>query len=179
MATWAMYLRAKKTQASIDTLLKAIDINTKLNRKSSNIISFYNIGLSYTEIGNYAKANQYFQQGLTLSERINFEIGYSYHNYGLGHSYFQSKDYAVSLKYLKLAVDYSRKFDNKAILFNSIKDIVEIAKINNDASTVLKYLDEYETLQEEYHKYVLNEQVEEMVLKMDVEKINAKNKLLS
>ncbi|MFY8188435.1 MAG: histidine kinase dimerization/phospho-acceptor domain-containing protein [Flavobacterium sp.] len=69
--------------------------------------------------------------------------------------------------------------ENKAILFNSIKDIVEIAKINNDASTVLKYLEEYETLQEEYHKYVLNEQVEEMILKMDVEKINSKNKLLS
>uniref|UniRef100_UPI004049F869 tetratricopeptide repeat-containing sensor histidine kinase n=3 Tax=Flavobacterium sp. TaxID=239 RepID=UPI004049F869 len=168
-----------KKQASIDTLLKAIDINTKLNRKSSNIIAFYNIGLSYVEIENYAKANQYFQQGLDLSESINFEIGYCYHNYGLGHSYLKSKDYALSLKHLKLAIKYSRKFENKAILSNSLSDLIEIARLQNDYKTVSDNTGEYWLLQEEYQEYVLNEQIEEMVLKMDVEKINAKNKLLS
>ena len=168
-----------KKQASIDTLLKAIDINSKLNRKSSNIITFYNIGLSYVEIENYSKANQYFKKGLELCDNINYEIGYCYHNYGLGHSYFKSRDFALSVKHLKIAIDYSRRFDNKAILSNSIADLIAIARIKNDYKTVFDYSEEYWRLQEEYQEYVLNEQVEEMVLKMDVEKINSKNKLLS
>lgn len=169
----------KKHQAAIDTLLKSVEINKKLNRRSNSIITYYNIGRSYTDLGNYAKANQYFLIGLDQTKELGFEIGYSYLYFGLGNNYYKSKEYARALNYLNKAVDYCRKMDNKAILFNSIKNIIEIAKINNDAQTVLKYLDEYETLQEEYHKYVLNEQVEEMVLKMDVEKINSKNKLLS
>jgi tetratricopeptide (TPR) repeat protein len=169
----------KKHQAAIDTLLKSVEINKKLNRRSNSIITYYNIGRSYTDLGNYAKANQYFLLGLDQTKELGFEVGYCYLYFGLGNNYYKSKEYARALNYLNKAVDYCRKMDNKAILFNSIKNIIEIAQINNDAQTVLKYFDEYKTLQEEYHKYVLNEQVEEMILKMDVEKINSKNKLLS
>ena len=168
-----------KHEASIDTFLKAININKKTNKKSNNINIYYNIGLSYTERENYAKAAQYFTKGIELSEEINYEIGLCYNYYGMGYNYYKSKNYANAIKYLTLGIEYSKKYDNKPILFNCIKDLISIAKLQNDSKTVLKYFDEFQSLQEDYQEYVLNEQVEEMVLKMDLEKINAKNKLLS
>ena len=169
----------EKDQESIDTFLKAITINKKINKKSSNVNIYYNIGLSYTDLENYTKADQYFTKGIELSKETNYEIGLSYHYYGKGYNFFKSKNYAKAKENLITSIKYSREFDNKPILFNGIKDLISIAKLENDAATVLKYFDEFQTLQEEYQQFALNEKVEELVLKMDVEKINAKNKLLS
>jgi signal transduction histidine kinase len=60
-----------------------------------------------------------------------------------------------------------------------LADLNEIAKIQKDYKTIFDNYEEYMALQEEYHKYVLSQEVEQVVIKMDVEKINAQNKLLS
>lgn len=85
-----------------------------------------NIGVEYSNAGNYQKAIEYALQSKKIFERINSEYGIFYCDMMLGVSYNQMGDYKLSLNYLsnaKRGIDDSWLFDNIAFVWHNLNDI--------------------------------------------------------
>ena len=175
------YSESRNSELSIEYLKKALEINEKIGRKSFVVSNNYNIGHSYFESDLESRLENaliYFTKGYELSIEIEYSIGIALNAFGLGRYYFEMKEYDKALPYLLKSWNESQKNQMKSIQYHVSNLLYQIEKHKGNLNSALSYLEAYSELEKLYYEHVKSKDVEELVIKHNVEKTEAENKHL-
>lgn len=170
-----------KVDESIEFLKKALEINTQIGRKPMVISNHYNIGMSYMDSGipsNYFSAFTHFKQGYEMSVEMKYEVGIAMNAFGLGRYFFESNNAETGLPFLLESYKICKTNDIKNIAYHCLNYLYQTEKSKGNINNALKYLEEFSALEKMYYEHVKTKDVEELVIKHNVEKTETENKHL-
>lgn len=109
----------------LDSLIKVYEITQDDSAKVNLLTS---ISLGYSEIGGYAKALDFAERGLKLSQKINHRFGEasSYNNFGIVYDY--QSDYDKAMEYYLKSLKIFEEIGNKkgaALIYNNVGIVYE------------------------------------------------------
>ena len=93
---------------------KAEELLVKAKHYLTDVNTFYNLGLVYSQIDLYIKAEEEYKQAVYLDPK--FTKGYHY----LGLLYFQQKDYNKAIEQWGKLLEIESDFTNKYVVFNNL-----------------------------------------------------------
>jgi tetratricopeptide (TPR) repeat protein len=149
------YLNLKNYEKVEALLVKAKHYLTDIN-------TFYNLGLVYSQIGLYKKAEEEFKQAIYLNPK--FTKGYHY----LGLLYFQQNDYNKAIEQWSRLLEIEPNFTNKYIVLNNLGIVYQKKEMPDKA---LEYF--VQTLQLVPEDDPIEKEIEEEINK--IYKSNLKN----
>lgn len=114
-----------------DEVIKLMNISLQFPAfsKGLDMQRYNNLGLSYTNLGEYNKALPFFLKGLSLAKQYKSDIWVGILSGNLGEMYYRQKNYKTSLHYFKKNFDYN----NQQKLFN-------IVRMNSSSNMVKVYV---------------------------------------
>lgn len=171
--------------AALDTLKKALAINKRIGRTKSMATNYYNLAFNHFEfyektgeVNEFKKSKYYYERGLHLCDSINFEYGTMFNSLGLGSLYFQSGDLNSAKPLLVTSYNISKKLDVKNDLVESLRLLTLIERSNLKASDFTYYFDEFFPLSKALEESKIQEKVNELVIKHEVEEKEMENTFL-
>ncbi len=136
-----VYSHSGQWHKFIETLYKALKIAEKYEYDRIALVSFFNIGIAYDNLGVKEKANENYQLSLkkaTALKDTNIIIS-SLYSLGLN---TLDKDPAQGKAYLKRAYNTAQVFNNADLLVNTALGIAEITFMQGDLQSTQSYFDQ-------------------------------------
>lgn len=169
-------------QAAIDTLHKAIELNKKLGRSTSVVTNYYNIAYNFYEqycadktTENFEKSEQFFKQAITQCELISFDYGIMYNGIGLGALYFEAQKYSDAKPLLVKSYQIAKTLELKHDLLESLRLLTLIERQNVNSKEFTTYFDAYMPLAKIIQEEKIQEKVNELIIRHEVEEKEIQN----
>ena len=135
----ATYEKLGDNEASINAILKGVEIAEKTNSKDQKSYSLYALGYKYMELKNYEKAEDYFLKSLTFSDSVSLHTYTNMNHHGLGINYSRWGKYDKALYHNKTALDFFRKQGSKLYEFDVLNNIAVVYQRMNMPDSIIKY----------------------------------------
>lgn len=124
---------------AISNLLEAYDLCEKIDNKSGMAINMGNIGSGLSDLGDTAKAFEYYEKAYRLDEELGNKLGMSRHLGNMGWMYLKLKDYKKAEKLLNEALELSKAENDHALLSKWHADLNSLYEQTGNFELALKH----------------------------------------
>lgn len=182
-----------KYNKALESYLSALEIDTRLGNNGNVVGWLINIGDVYQRQGDSARF-----KGNAEIEQSKSELALRYYNKAaktaedIGSKYFQAfafcnagnlciglKRYDESEKYLRLALEIAKQIDSKEIIMDSHRNFYELYSKKLEYAKALTHLERFMVIKDSLANNESNRLISELQVKLDTEKKDAENKVLS
>lgn len=138
------YYHQSKYNLALNAFFEALEINADHWPKACNL--YNNIGLCYHDLGDLAKAQEYYEKSFELAEKSNLAIqaGRAANNVGL--IYGEKKDYPSAIRYYELALKYKTENGDENGKSATYLNLGVTYKKMEDFENAWRFLDYAETI---------------------------------
>jgi len=135
----ASYEKIGDDEASINAILKGVEIAEKTNSKNQKSYSLYALGYKYMNMKNYKKAEDYFLESLTFSDSVSLQTFVNMNHHGLGINYSRWGKYDKALYHNEIALGFFRQQGDKLYEFDVLNNTAVVYQRLNKPDSVIIY----------------------------------------
>ena len=134
-------------KGDFDNAFEIADLSIKLKKETGDrrgyAFAIYAKAKAFTRLGSFDKAEKLFLECLEIQKEVGETIGTAMCLNKLGKIYYLREDFDAAKSYLKEAIDFSLRMENKQFLSKAYYNLFRVAKAEQDDSLALKYHIEY------------------------------------
>lgn len=158
-----IYRIQKRYDEALTAFKKSATIKL-IGHQSGLGVVYNNMGLCYSEQGDFGKAEIYLNKAYLIEKKSGNEVGIAETQLDLANHYYLSKQYLKSIKNAKAALVTSKELGLK----RNISDLYLVLAQNNEALNNYKEAHNYHKLYSEQRAEILNEDINKQIAEMDV-----------
>ncbi len=115
-----IYKNQEKYSEAVGYFQQALEILNDLSGAESDLeaiaITYSNMGVCESELGNYEQAIKYFEEALKIDESLGSEYGIAFDNFSIAETYLNEGKHQEALGYIKKAIGIFEEFEDTASL---------------------------------------------------------------
>jgi serine phosphatase RsbU (regulator of sigma subunit) len=166
-----IYWNYQKHEKAIDNFEKALEYSKKMNNKNGMMIIYYNLGMIYSDIENFAMAESMIKNGLAISKNINDKSSIASGLTNVAMALQGQNKHEEAIGYLEEAIDLSKELNNMKLLRRSYGMIYESYETTGNSDKAFEYFEIYQS----FDRKIKKEEMEEVktIAKTEVDKAQA------
>lgn len=141
-----VYFKMNNYDLGLDYFLQALNTINESGDKYDLDRLYINIGLCYNGLADYTNAQDSFNKAFEVCEGPCSKDIVIEGEYGLGHSFFNQKNYMEAKKHLKKSLEVAVQEQNQRFQLENLIELAEIDLIQGNLKSVSLYLEETEKL---------------------------------
>jgi CHAT domain-containing protein len=135
-------VREERFDAAIEQGHAALEYSRLLDRQGLAATALGNLGYSYSELGDYENALEFYRQGAETAERLGLDGLAAYWLTGVANSSYALKDFAIAEAISKHALELARKIKNMETIGESLNDLATFAMEGGRPEDAEQYIQE-------------------------------------
>lgn len=139
-----IYYKVHKPVESLNYLLKAIKLQTKLNAERDLVLSYIRLGTYYNTFEKeFKKSIDIYKKAMKIAQKIGeIELQNSIYG-GIASGYFDANNFSKAIKYYKLSLDLCDRYKNDYIKINNLNELAKCYYYLENYNESLKFNNEY------------------------------------
>lgn len=178
-----IYIKRLKPQIeygnqSVEYNLQALQIRQELENLRGVGITLTNLGSVYQSMGEFEKANIYFQEWFSLPEDTQERDTRVVIAIGMGRYAMYKSNYSQAISYFDQAYELAVEMNKKIYIQEATRNLADLYEKVEDYNNALKYFQEYHYVYDSLNQETSKEQVNEMMVKYETAAKEKQNELL-
>jgi len=164
-----IYLDQKEYEKALDYLLSSFGSLSE-TRPEETFHHLLNIGTAYQKLGEFEKANDYYQKIIELGEKKNNSMYISAAYSCLGEMMLERGVLDSAVIFIRKSNEIAVANDNKNLLHGNYLMLSQIFEKTGDFNKSLSYQKKHQTVKEEVFNFEKHQQIQELLLLYETEK---------
>ena len=173
------YFNLKNIEKSIEFKQKSLDEARSIGSKNVESYGLDGLAKIYLAANDFKKAEDLFNECLTIREDLNFKHGMAETNLQLGELYLQMDLKEISLAHLTVALDIASESQTKEIIYKAHESLSKLYEKQGNNEKFIEHFKKYFTYKEDFFSEKNKQKLKGVEMQFSISQMEKEKALLS